>query len=85
MIAYPVYRCRMCGEKYSSSGVGTSSSKLMLSLEMMQDFNKTGSIRLYGRGYPGYHTHECTDGSIGISDLLGVKIEGFEGKKESEK
>lgn len=75
MIAIPVYKCRLCGTVHSSSGV-TASNKLLLSLEMMSDYNKTGSIQICGRGYPGYNTHECEDGSLGISDLIGVKFEG---------
>ena len=75
MIAIPVYKCRFCGTVHSSSGV-TVSNKLLLSLEMVSDYNKIGSIQISGRGYPGYNTHECEDGSIGISDLIGVKFEG---------
>lgn len=76
MIAIPVYKCRLCGNVHNASSGVSTSNKLLLSLEMMSDFNKTNSIQIHGRGYPGYNTHECADGSIGISELIGVRFEG---------
>jgi len=52
MIAIPVYKCRFCGTVHSSSGV-TVSNKLLLSLEMVSDYNKIGSIQISGRGIDG--------------------------------
>lgn len=69
----PVYKCRMCGEKYideSTSGDGKCIIPVLAGTEI------TGSSDVkYGHIVSMYSHHKHKDGSYGIADLQGFKEE----------
>lgn len=69
----PVYKCRMCGEKYtdkSTSGDGKCIIPVLAGIEI------TGSSDVkYGHIVSIYSHHKHKDGSYGIADLQGYKEE----------
>lgn len=65
------YRCRMCGEIDDSCGISADQSKLVIILGLTL-LNAPSKIR---GNLTMLNIHNCPDGRLGISDLIGAVTE----------
>jgi hypothetical protein len=74
-----VYKCRRCGELVRNTGVPEGFNALL-------DITIEGRTRKeWGSGATILDTHLCSDGGIGVSDLIGFESDELIEKKKKQR
>lgn len=73
MVYKPYYRCRLCGNLHYKDSVDERTANII----MLKIANRDFKDELYRieTCYEIYCTHNCSDGSFGLSDFQGFKVE----------
>lgn len=61
-----IYKCRLCGEEYCGERVSEETIAISYNTPITVDGNKIFGMCLHG-------THNCDDGSLGLSDFQGFR------------
>ena len=65
-----IYKCRMCGEKYSTVGIGENMAfQSIVGITSKEFFYPKGC----GIGLHRHDVHNCKDGFFGFSDFIGFR------------
>ena len=74
-----IYRCRMCGEVDNSLCCNEENAHLLLIRAFNNGITRDGTGICVIEDTPGMKvksidTHRCSDGSTGVTDLIGYKV-----------
>lgn len=69
-----IYRCKLCGKSFEAGHTGPGSAEMILTAFELGDRSLMKQIRGSGYMHPTC-THYCSDGSFGLAEFLGFKME----------
>jgi hypothetical protein len=76
MKASPEYKWRICSQIiHNLTVLYYNKSNPSLALDIERNINGVGYLRFVNIAIPQMYVHECEGGSLGIADLIGVKME----------